>query len=84
MGIGKLAISVLLIGILAFALVTAFSMAKSDQAPAINTSVTTNSTILVANTVGGAGATLFVPLVIISGIMLLLGAFVVLKRSSVR
>ena len=84
MGIGKLAISVLLIGILAFALVAAFSMVDSDKAPAINTSANTNATVELVNTVGSTGATLLIPLVILAGIMFLLGVFVVLKRSSVR
>jgi len=79
MGVGKLVIAVLLVCILSFGLVTAFSMAQNDK-PVVALHSTTNGTIDMVNTVSGAGTNLFVPLVMISGIILLLGCFMLFKK----
>jgi len=79
MGVGKLVISVLLICILSFGLVTTFSMAQKDK-PTDSLGETTNGTAALINTVGGAGSNLMVPLIMISGILLLAGIFVVFGK----
>jgi hypothetical protein len=81
MGVGKLAITVLLLGLLAFGTVTAFSMAEHNK-PTTTIGNGTSEMVATVGVVGGAGANLMPPLVIISGIMLLLGAFVMLRKSS--
>lgn len=86
MGFGKLAISMIMICILGFAIVSAFSMAQSDTqtsaAPYDNQSNVVKTAQL-ANVAGSTSATLFIPLVIISGILFLAGAFYVFKRHPV-
>jgi hypothetical protein len=79
MGVGKLVIAVLLICLLSFGLVTAFSMAQKDK-PTDSLGENTNATVELVNVVGGAGTNLMVPLIMISGILLLMGIFMVFRK----
>jgi hypothetical protein len=79
MGVGKLVIAVILICLLSFGLVTAFSMAQKDK-PIDSLGENTNATAELINTVGGAGSNLMVPLIMISGILLLAGIFAVFRK----
>jgi hypothetical protein len=82
MGFAKLAIGVVLIGVLAFAFVTAFSMAAEDKSPDAfyNNNSNTHRAIQTVETVSGTTANLFTPLVIIGGITCLGAAFLVFRR----
>lgn len=82
MGFGKLALSLMMICILAFAFVTAFAMAGNDvpKDAYLKNDSSANRTITVANTVTGATANLMLPLVAISGIVCLCGAFLIFRR----
>lgn len=82
MGFGKLAISVVMIGILAFAFIAAATMAQNDistDAPYMNDS-NVNHTVALTGTVIGASANLMTPLIIISGILCLLSAFLIFRK----
>jgi len=84
MGFGKLAISLVMVGILAFAFIAVATMAHNDMstdAPYIDGS-NLNKTIAMVDTVNGASANLMTPLLIISGILFLLGAFLILRKAS--
>lgn len=78
-GMGKAAMSVVMILLLAFALIAAFSMARVDQA-SVALYNTTNSTISMSGTVTGGLSLLFIPMVAIIGITALFAFFVFLRR----
>ncbi len=84
MGIGKLAIAIIIIGTMVFGLVAAMSIAKHDKTTdAICTgNQTCNGTAQLAETVGTQGANLGMPVFILVAIMFLASVFFFMRRSS--
>lgn len=83
MGFVRLAMVTIMISFVAFAFVTAFSMAdanKSTDSPYSDPTLHA-TTVAVSDTVGGVSL-LFAPMIIISGILLLAGSFYVFRKST--
>lgn len=83
-GIGRLAIAVVLIGVLAFALVGVMSMAKAGQTtdPICDNGTLCNGTVQMAEVAGTQGVNLLVPIFVITAILLLLAVLMFLRRSA--
>lgn len=83
-GVGKLAIAIVLIGVLAFALIAVTAMAKSAQTtdPICTAGTLCNGTTQMAEMAGTQGSNLMVPVLIIVAVMFLLAVFTLLRRSS--
>lgn len=83
MGVGRMAIAIVLLGFLAFAFVSAFSMAQQDKThdQLYNSSTNAaNNTAIAINQVTGTSANLFVPIIAIAGIVLLAAFFMVFRK----
>lgn len=83
-GIGKLAIAVVLIGVLAFALISSASMMKSGQTtdPICTAGTLCNGTVSMSEMGSTQGVNLMVPVFVITAVMLLLATLTFLRRSS--
>lgn len=81
-GMGKLAIAVVLTMALAFGLVASVSMAKTGQTAdgVCDSGALCNGTVQMAEMAGTQSANLLVPVVILLGVLFLFSVFVFLKR----
>lgn len=83
MGIGRLAIALILMCILAFAMVSAFSIISHDKSTDdyYNQSNTVNTSIALSTTLNATSTNLVIPLVLISAILLFAGFIIFLRKA---
>lgn len=79
MGIGKSVIALIVICLLAFCFIAAFSMAKTDQ-PIESHNATTNTSVAIISGVSESTSLLFLPMVAVAGIICLFAFFMVFRK----